>query len=151
MRYVGQGHEIVVPLPVRDLVVADEDVLQNAFDKEYRKFFARVIPDANIEILSWIVSISTKVERPLKFASISSSETAMPHSYRSMYEATHDDMVDVPVFLRSDLAQGAIIRGPSVITEDETTTYVSAAFDAHINAGGYIVLEKRQDIKGTEA
>jgi len=151
MRYVGQGHEIVVPLPVRDLVVADEDVLQNAFDKEYRKFFARVIPDANIEILSWIVSISTKVERPLKFASISSSETAMPHSYRSMYEATHDDMVDVPVFLRSDLAQGAIIRGPSVITEDETTTYVSAAFDAHINAGGYIVLEKRRDIKGTEA
>jgi N-methylhydantoinase A len=149
MRYVGQGHEIVVPLPDRDLVTADADVLQNAFDEEYKQFFARVIPHADVEILSWIVSVSTKVERPLEFSGISGGKTAMPDSHRPMYDAVHDDMVDVPVFLRSNLAQGAIIPGPSVITEDETATYVSAAFDAHINAGGYIILERRRDVEGT--
>ena len=151
MRYVGQGHEIVVPLPDRDLVAADADVLQNAFDEEYRQFFARVIPHADVEILSWIVSVSTKVERPLEFSSISGGETATPNSHRSMYDAAHDDMVDVPVFLRTDLATGTIVPGPSVIAEDETATYVSAAFDAHINAGGYIILERRRDVEGTSA
>ncbi len=149
MRYVGQGHEIVVPLPDRDLVTADADVLQNAFDEEYKQFFARVIPHADVEILSWIVSVSTKVERPLEFSSISGGKTAMPNSHRPMYDAELDDMVDVPVFLRSNLAQGAMIPGPSVIAENETATYVSAAFDAHINAGGYIILERRRDVEGT--
>jgi N-methylhydantoinase A len=149
MRYVGQGHEIVVPLPDRDLVTADADVLQNAFDEEYKQFFARVIPHADVEILSWIVSVSTKVERPLELSGISGGKTAMPNSHRPMYDAALDDMVDVPVFLRSNLAQGALISGPSVIAENETATYVSAAFDAHINAGGYIILERRRDVEGT--
>jgi N-methylhydantoinase A len=149
MRYVGQGHEIVVPLPDRDLVTADADVLQNAFDEEYKQFFARVIPHADVEILSWIVSVSTKVERPLELSGISGGKTAMPNSHRPMYDAALDDMVDVPIFLRSNLAQGALISGPSVIAENETATYVSAAFDAHINAGGYIILERRRDVEGT--
>ncbi|WP_374450398.1 hydantoinase/oxoprolinase family protein, partial [Stella sp.] len=53
MRYVGQGHEIVVPLPDRPLVESDRTALQAAYDAEYRTLFARVVPTAAVEVLSW--------------------------------------------------------------------------------------------------
>ena len=33
--------------------------------------------------------------------------------------------------------------GPAAIAEDETTTFVTAAFDAVINAQGCIILDRR--------
>ena len=68
-----------------------------------------------------------------------------------MYNTKSDSEVDVPVYWRKDLGPGTRLKGPSVIVEDAATTYVSATFDAHINAGGYIVLERRQERGGTAA
>jgi N-methylhydantoinase A len=44
---------------------------------------------------------------------------------------------------RTSLSPGDGIAGPVLIVEDETTTYVSARFDARINALGYIVLSAK--------
>jgi N-methylhydantoinase A len=151
MRYLGQGHEITVPLPEGDLNPADAMVLQDAFDKQYRQFFARIIPDADIEILSWIVTVSTEVERPPSLPKVKGAGMATESEYRRMYDAVHDGMVDISVYRREELPQGATVRGPAVIAENETATYVSAAFDASINAAGYIVLERRQAMEGAAA
>ena len=59
MRYIGQGHEIVVDVPVRDLKEADGAGLKAAFDKAYEDLFGRVIPSMQVEILTWALSIST--------------------------------------------------------------------------------------------
>ena len=59
MRYIGQGHEIVVPLPERELVAADAAVLREAFEREYRALFSRTIPHAEVEILTWTLTVST--------------------------------------------------------------------------------------------
>ena len=42
------------------------------------------------------------------------------------------------------LRPGAAIPGPAVIVEDETSTVVSRAFDARIDAFGYIELTRRE-------
>ena len=44
---------------------------------------------------------------------------------------------------RAALVPGAVIPGPAVIVEDETSTVVSRAFDAKIDAFGYIELTRR--------
>jgi N-methylhydantoinase A len=36
-----------------------------------------------------------------------------------------------------------VVPGPLVIAEDETTTFVSASFDAHIDGAGCIVMERK--------
>ena len=38
---------------------------------------------------------------------------------------------------------GATIVGPAVIAEDETSTFVSTNFDAHIDGAGSIVMERK--------
>ncbi len=60
MRYVGQGHEIVVPLPVRPLAPGDRETLAQAFDAEYARLYGRTIPGQEREILSWTLTVTAR-------------------------------------------------------------------------------------------
>src|ERR1700722_16368744 len=44
MRYVGQGHEIPVPLPNRALGAEDIPAMRARYDEEYARFFDRPVP-----------------------------------------------------------------------------------------------------------
>ena len=48
-----------------------------------------------------------------------------------------------PSIERDELGAGAIVRGPAVIVEDDTTTVIPARFDARVDPRGYIVMERR--------
>ena len=39
----------------------------------------------------------------------------------------------------------ARVTGPAVIVEDETSTFVSASFDAHVDGDGCIVMDRIMD------
>ena len=58
MRYVGQGHEIVVPVPVRTLGAGDGEALAEAFDVEYARLYGRTIPGQEREVLSWTLTVT---------------------------------------------------------------------------------------------
>ena len=60
MRYVGQGHEIVVPLPVRTLEAGDGETLAAAFDAEYARLYGRTIPGQEREVLSWTLTVTAR-------------------------------------------------------------------------------------------
>jgi N-methylhydantoinase A len=42
------------------------------------------------------------------------------------------------------MTSGATIAGPAMIAEDETSTFVSASFDAYIDGAGSIVMERKE-------
>ena len=60
MRYVGQGHEIVVALPVRPLAADDRETLAEAFDAEYARLYGRTIPGQEREVLSWTLTVTAR-------------------------------------------------------------------------------------------
>jgi N-methylhydantoinase A len=62
MRYRGQGHEIAVELPVRDFTAADRATVTALFEDAYRRLYSRPIPGVEIEILSWVISVSAPAE-----------------------------------------------------------------------------------------
>jgi len=41
------------------------------------------------------------------------------------------------------LEAGVRVPGPAIIAEDETSTFVTASFDARIDGAGCIVMERR--------
>jgi N-methylhydantoinase A len=61
MRYVGQGHEVSVPLPLRKLEPGDADTLQQAFDDTYTRYYGRTIPDMDVEVLTWALTLTAPV------------------------------------------------------------------------------------------
>ncbi|HWP16881.1 MAG TPA: hydantoinase/oxoprolinase family protein, partial [Xanthobacteraceae bacterium] len=143
MRYVGQGHEITAPLPVRDLTADDARELRDTFEREYSVLFRRPIPGAAIEALSWSVLISTKAERPAAINGAPEQRAPSPDGSRSFFDGRAGRSIDVPLYRRERMAAGVRVAGPAIIAEDETSTFVTASFDARIDAAGCIVMERR--------
>ncbi|MEX2644142.1 MAG: hydantoinase/oxoprolinase family protein [Acetobacterales bacterium] len=143
MRYVGQGHEIVVEVPVRQLKAEDAAVLQKAFDAAYNALFDRTIPEGRAEILSWTLALSTEAETPEKLRPVQKRPAPRPSGRRDLLDPDTGEAVSVPVYDRRKVKIGTLIRGPAVIVESETSTFVSNKYDAHVNDRGYIVLERK--------
>jgi N-methylhydantoinase A len=143
MRYVGQGHEIMVPLPVRDLTANDAATLREIFEREYSVLFKRPIPGAAIEALSWSVLVSTQAAQPQPLAPVAEQRPPSPDGARAFFDGRAGDTIDVPLYRRERMEAGARVPGPAIIAEDETSTFVTANFDARIDAAGCIVMERR--------
>ncbi|HXW29507.1 MAG TPA: hydantoinase/oxoprolinase family protein [Xanthobacteraceae bacterium] len=143
MRYVGQGHEISVALPIRALTADDAVALRAEFEREYSVLFRRPIPGAAIEVLSWSVLLSTNTQRPAATAPIADVRAPSPDGSRAFFDGRAGAFVDVPVYRRAGLQAGVRVPGPAIIVEDETSTFITASFDARIDGGGCIVMERR--------
>jgi len=144
MRYRGQGHEISVPLPVRDYRAEDAAELMRAFETAYRRLYSRVIPGVEVEVLSWVLQLSGPVPAVGAAAPAPPPDfTPEPARRRGVFDADTADFVEVAIYERAALSPGAAVKGPAVIVEDETSTVVSSHFDARIDAFGYIELARR--------
>ena len=143
MRYVGQGHEITAPLPLRDLTADDARELRDTFEREYSVLFRRPIPGAAIEALSWSVLISTKAERPIAINGTAEKRAPAPDGSRAFFDGRAGRTIDVPTYRRERMEAGVRVAGPAIIAEDETSTFVTASFDARIDGAGCIVMERR--------
>jgi N-methylhydantoinase A len=144
MRYRGQGHEIAVPVPARPYQAADAGVLLAAFDAAYRRLYSRVIPGVEVEVLSWVLLLSGPAPHQDDAApALPPPSHPAPARHRAVFDPDSADFVAVAIYGRTALAPGAIIPGPAIIIEDETSTVVGRLFDARIDAWGYIELVRR--------
>ena len=154
MRYVGQGHEIVVSLPVRALETGDGATLAEAFDAEYARLYGRTIPGQEREILSWTLTVTAR-----KPASSSASPSPPASSTdgagstgrdpgpttpptRRLFDPILADYAAAAVHRRERLAPEDALAGPAVIVEDQTTTVVPEGFRATVDPLGYLVLDR---------
>jgi N-methylhydantoinase A len=144
MRYRGQGHEIAVELPVRDLTAADRSTIRELFEAVYRRLYSRPIPGVEIEILSWVGAVRAPAEGQLGAPTRERASKPKPASRRPIFDPHTGEFGEVDIYRRPDLAPGARISGPAVIAEDETSTVVSPLFDARIDRFGYIELTRNE-------
>jgi N-methylhydantoinase A len=153
MRYVGQGHEVGVELPVRiDTARLEEDaaaVLLAAFEREYHRLYERTIPNLDVEILTWVLLVGTATENNPNVAAAEAGTAELPpaHSRRELVDCMSGNSSPVPVYERAALQSGMHIPGPAVILEKDTTTIVSARFSATIHPSGYIILQRSDEEK----
>ncbi|HZT47821.1 MAG TPA: hydantoinase/oxoprolinase family protein [Hyphomicrobiaceae bacterium] len=140
MRYAGQGHEISVTLPDRPLEPGDAATFRQAFEAEYTRLFARYIPGAVIEIMSWVVLATTDTEKPRQLGQAAPKPAPAPAGERSVFDARLGRRIAVPVYERRRLAPGTSLSGPALVVEEGTSTYVSPSFDLAVDAGDALVL-----------
>ena len=143
LRYVGQGHDLPVPLDDRSLLQEDAKCLRSRFEELYQDIYGLRIEDMDIQSVSWSVTVATESERPSKALNPALQPEHQVNGIRQIYDAGLKEMVDYSVYWRFDLEPGAEIVGPAVIAEDETSTIVPAHFTASINSLEYIVMENQ--------
>ena len=139
MRYVGQGHEIPVPLSNTTLTDDDIAVIQRQYDKEYARFFDRPVPGSDVEIMSYAVVIATVTDElaaapttPLLLAK------AKPMRTQAVRDTTTGNALDWEIYDRRALAPGNTVAGPAIIAEDETSTLIGPGWTVVVNGLGYL-------------
>ena len=145
MRYAGQGHEIKVQVDNNLLTQSDISKIKTSFEKKYEKLYSRILPNADIEILTWSLSLSIKNEKFNSFQKLNSYKKIKEQSLVDIVDYDSSKKIKVPYFERDSLKPGDIIEGHCIITEEQTTIVVSNKFNTKVLSNNFLQMEYTND------
>ena len=145
MRYAGQGHEIKVQVDNNLLTQSDISKIKTSFEKKYEKLYSRILPNADIEILTWSLSLSIKNEKFNSFQKINSYKKINEQSLVDIVDYDSGKKIKVPYFERDSLKPGDIIKGHCIISEEQTTIVVSNKFNTKVLSNNFLQMEYTND------
>jgi N-methylhydantoinase A len=138
MRYAGQGHEIAVSVDES----SDGEALRDAFEASYTKLFGRTIPNLDIEVLSWTLSLSAPSVENNWAAPALPAGRPEPNGTRRLLDADTGQWTEAPVFSRHDISPQHRVEGPALVEEDQTTTVVPAGFSVSASQKGHLLIQR---------
>ena len=141
MRYVGQGHEIPVPLPARALQDADADLIRAAYNTEYSRFYDRPVPGSDVEIMSYAVLVATVQDAGQAAAPAADATPSAPRQ-QMVRDTVTGEVSAWTIQDRAALRVGDVLAGPAIITEAETSTLVGPGWQVRLNTIGYLELQR---------
>jgi N-methylhydantoinase A len=141
MRYAGQGHEIKVPID--NSVLSDKYLIKIklAFEEQYKKLYSRILPNADIEILTWSLSLSIANQNKNTFGELDTFKRIKPKGLVDFVDYESNKKVKTPYFERTDLNPGDLIEGQCIISEDQTTVIVSKNFNTKVLSNNFLQME----------
>ena len=141
MRYAGQGHEIKVAIDNADLSNEHSAKIKSSFEEQYEKLYSRVLPNADIEILTWSLSLSIANEEKKSFKNLKSFNKIKESKLVDFVDYERNEKIKIPYFERSELNPGDIISGQCIISEDQTTVVVSKNFNTKVLSNNFLQME----------
>ena len=126
IRYVGQGHQIQVPLPVGQLSSDSVSTIINSFEEVYRRLYERLSQSVPVEIINWRVTSSSPAPR-VRLQGVRDEQTIAQTARKGSRKAYFPELGgyhDVPVYNRYGLLPGASFTGPAIVEERESTVIV---------------------------
>jgi N-methylhydantoinase A len=142
VRYVGQGHEIAVDIPPGPFGAASAGRLARGFEQRYRALYGRTIPGLDVEVMSWTVTVTTRQKPRARAQAGLRPRRAAWQRRAAVFEASVAAHRKVAVYEREALSPGAVMSGPALVAEDQTTTVVAAGFRAAVDSLGHLVLTR---------
>ncbi|MCW5774498.1 MAG: hydantoinase/oxoprolinase family protein, partial [Rhodospirillaceae bacterium] len=147
MSYVGQTHTVAVPLAVT-IAAGSAGIglaaIRAAFDAAYTRAYGRLLKDVPVRLLN--LRVAAIGRRPpfdlssLKPDAANTLEGARRAGRRLWIGGAWHD---TPVFARLDLPAGAVIAGPAVLEQPDTTIIVEPGLAARVDALGNVILERQ--------
>jgi len=139
MRYVGQGYEVAVNLPPGPLGPEIEAPLRRAFDAAYARRYGTHLSTVDAEAVHWRVAARVRgADVQVEFAAPTPGEAAKPG--RRAFFPELGDYAQAAVVDRYRLAPGAVVRGPVLVEERESTIVVGPSAAAEVDGSGNLLV-----------
>jgi N-methylhydantoinase A len=142
-RYVGQGHEIQVPLSPGQLSSDSVSTIIGSFEEVYRRLYERLSPSVSVEIINWRVTSSSPV--PQVRLQVTSNEQVLAQiAYKGSRRAYFPELGgyhDVAVYNRYGLLPGTSFSGPAIVEERESTVIIGPDCRFHIDMQLNLIVE----------
>ncbi len=124
-RFAGQINEISVELPPGELGDDSAEAISQAFLKAYQDLYGHVLDGIPVEIVTWrVVAGGLLGEVAARQRTGDRTGPAVPRGSRPVYWYESGCRLDTAVYDRYALAPGAVVPGPAVVEESESTVLV---------------------------
>ena len=141
VRYVGEGHEVPVPIPEGGEAVT---AMWQAFHGVHlRTFGFHYEGQQDVEVVSLRVQATGRVHRPEIRPLAAKADGERAHTRRPVYWRGAG-WVDCAVWQREDLSAGATLAGPAIIEEYGATVVVPENWQSRTDRYGNLILERRR-------
>lgn len=152
MRFVGQGHEIRVPLPNGRLGTENAEAISETFSQVYQNLYERPGPPVEKEVVNWrVVSTGPKPEVRLsargsgrepgmEVGEVEATVAAAEKASRNAYSPEAEGLVETPVYDRYRLTPGMGFPGPAIVEERESTVIVGPGGRCRVDAHNNLVV-----------
>ena len=140
LRYVGQSHELTLPLTTEALDPAQLDQLLEQFHRTHDRAYGFSAPGEDVELVSVRLSAIGQIAKPALAPLAKATGEATAKGQRPVYFAESKGFVDCPVYDRYALGAGAVVQGPAIVEEIDSTTVVHPQYQVRVDDVGQMVL-----------
>jgi N-methylhydantoinase A len=143
-RFMGQGFDLVVPLPggPYEESEAGRAALRHAFETAYREKFALTPPGVPVEFINVRVAVRAPVsgsEVVLEGRRGGGARAALKGTRRAYFPGA-DGWAETAVYDRHRLGVGDELEGPAVVEEEGSTLVVGPGASARVAESGNLVM-----------
>lgn len=154
MRYVGQGHEIRVPLSAGHLNRDSLPTLVAELEQVYQELYERLGPPVPIEILNWrVTSTGPRPDVQLQMNAESDSESVQSiadtiKGERLTYFPEANGFISTPIYDRYRLKPGMKFAGPAIVEERESTAIIGPNSQCYIDHHHNLIVSMPSGVLG---
>ncbi|MFX1342871.1 MAG: hydantoinase/oxoprolinase family protein, partial [Promethearchaeota archaeon] len=142
LRYEGQAYEITLQVPNGQVSKAWMQELVNAFHSRHEQQYGFAATEAPVTIVNLrVIAVGPMPSLKPADIEIQKDSSPTPHMSRPVFFEEVEGIIDTPIFERTVLGQGAVISGPAIIEQLDSTTVVHPKTRAVVSRGGNLVLE----------
>lgn len=143
MLYLGQTHTVAAPIVWRKGQMLDAKAVRAAFERRYSEVYGRLLDGIPIRVLNIHVALIGR--RPkLDLAALApagGSIAAAKQGVRPVY--VNGGWHDAVIYARHELPVDALIHGPAILEQQDTTIFVEPDLQARVDRLGNIIIERR--------
>ena len=143
MRFVGQGAETDLTIDARPFDQWSKEQIREFFDGVYQKLYGRTYPETPVEFVTFKLRASLP-QRPFRIPPLKntgSSIEACLKGERQAFSLIKKDYIPFKVFNRFKLFAGAVLSGPAIIEEKESTIIVGEDASASVDEYGFVWID----------
>ena len=147
MRYIGQGYELKIEIPNRELKSGDVETINASFYKEHERAYGYAAESEPTEVVVLRLTAIGKIKRPklrqLGKGNGNGAGEAIKNE-RPVYFAEAGKAVPCKVYDRYQLKWGDTIWGPAIVEEVDSTVVIHPDYRAEIDVYGNILIQDEQ-------
>jgi N-methylhydantoinase A len=143
MRFVGQGAETDLSLGQKSFHHWNKTEIRALFDEVYQKLYGRTYPENPVEFVTFKVRASLP-QRPFRIPPLQQTSGKLADCIkgeRRAFSLFRKSFLPFVVYDRFKLFPGAVMKGPAIIEEKESTIIVGEDAQASVDEYGFVWID----------
>ena len=142
VRYPNQAYELEVIVPEAQRAALDGHGLASLFHAEHKRLYGFAEPSSPVQVTTVRLGVIGRVPP----VALPDASPATPHPAGTRRARLHGEEMDALVYARTDLGAGAVIHGPAIVEQHDTTVLVLPGWRAEADRLGTLHLTADRSI-----